>query len=194
MAQPRFTVRCRHEASADRHLFTSRVWHQSSSDLVSSNTQTAMFELIIHKNEATSGNKHAVCSGNYLVLSLCGVRRFLSDLTKGWLVKGFHYRITDGPSWIMEQGVHFNDKHNDWQTARGSVGHCPSLIPGLTDAVYAKHHSTFWTSNLFAVYLGGMLNNYVSIQLRSLQKRRPVMRCTGLFFPCASLSSRILCF
>lgn len=107
-----------------------------------------MFELIIHKNETTSGNKHAVCSGNYLVLSLCGVMRFLSDLTKGRLVKGFHYHITDGPSWIMEQGVHFNDKHNDWQTARESVN--PSLLPSLTDAAYAKHHCTFWTSNLFS--------------------------------------------
>lgn len=158
VVQPRFTVssRCGHDASAYRHLFPSHVWPQSASDLLSSNTQPAMFELIIHKNETTSGNKHAVCSGNYLVLCLGVVGRFLSDLTKGRLVKGFHYQITDGPSWIMEQGVHFNDKPNDWQTVRGSVEHSPTLMPGLMDATYAKHPCTFWTSNLFSVYLGGM--------------------------------------
>lgn len=141
-----------------------------------------MFELIIHKNKTTSGNKHAVCSGNYLGLSLCGVRRFLSNLTKGGRVKGFHYHITEGPSWIMEHGVHFNDKHNDWQTARGSVEHSPSPLPALTDTAYAKRHSTFWTSNLFSVYLGGMYNNYISTQLRLLKNIRPLMLCTGLFF------------
>lgn len=106
----------------------------------------------------------------------------LSDLTKGWLVKGFHYRITDGPSWIMEQGVHFNDKHNDWQTARGSVKRCPSLMPILDGRCVCKtllHLLDF--KPLLCVSWRHVEQLCIYTTKTSIKKRRPVMLCTGLF-------------
>lgn len=73
-------------------------------------------------------------------------------------------RYACSPSWIMEQGLHLNDKQNDLETLQGSLAPAPPCLHAKKSWLLCKTRRLgfFWYPANSSAYLQGMLDNYES--------------------------------